>query len=311
MNPAPKAGSGLAIAGLVLTSLLWGGMIPMTHALATEVFDPFFLALIRYLLPAGPLFLLCLAIDRHSPFKGPLPRQPLVRLGAMMACFSLMFTFGIMLSDPISSAIVISCGPLIATVLSKLLYRVPLARGFGMALLAAVVGGALVAVDAVRPRAEAGGGIPYLGELLLIGAQLSWTLYSLKAQEWLVPSGWSQLRISFLTSLAGAGYIIVAFLVINTLSPGRLPSEWPSMGTWFMLAWMALGGAGAAIVLWNYGVSHVGVPVASLYGNLAPVFSVLVAALFFGAAVSPQQIIGGAVILAGILRMQWLRLRPA
>lgn len=307
---APAPATGLAAIGLVITALLWGGMIPMTHAMATQVFDPFFLAMIRYLLPAPMLLGLCFVLDRISPFGGPLPWRHLAMLGAMMACFSQFFTFGIMLSDPISAAIVMSCSPLVATVLSKMMYRVPLARGFKLAMVAAVVGGALVAVDAVRPRAEAGAAMPYIGEMLLVGAMLSWSLYSLKVQEWLAPLAWSQLRISFLTSLAGTVFMVTAFITIDLISPGRVPTEWPTAGTWFMLAWMALGGAGIAIVLWNYGVSRVGVPVASLYGNLAPVFSVLVAAMFFGAAVSTQQIAGGVVILAGILRMQWLRLRP-
>src|SRR3546814_11579189 len=73
-----------------------------------------------------------------------------------------------------------------------------------------------------------------------------------------------------------------------------------------MLAWVALGGAGVAILFWNFGVSHVGVPVATLYTSLAPVFSVLVASLFFGSHVTLQQVAGGMLILAGVVRMQWL-----
>src|SRR3546814_2970982 len=72
-----------------------------------------------------------------------------------------------------------------------------------------------------------------------------------------------------------------------------------------MLAWVALGGAGVAILFWNFGVSHVGVPVATLYTSLAPVFSVLVASLFFGSHVTLQQVAGGMLILAGVVRMQW------
>ncbi len=305
----PVATSGLAISGLVLTALLWGGMIPMTHALVTQVFDPLFLAAIRYLVPAPLLLVMCLLLDRRSPFGGPLPWRHLIQLGIMMACFSQFFTFGMLLSDPISAAIVMSCSPLMATLLAKLLYRTPLARGFGLALAAAVIGGALVAVDAVRPRAVVNTGIPYIGEVLLLSSMACWSLYSLKTQQWLAPLKWSQLRISFLTSLSGSVFVLSGFAIMELASPGRLPSVWPSAGVWFMILWMAVGGAGLAIVLWNYGVSRVGVPVASLYGNLAPVFSVLVAAVFFSATVSPQQVVGGIVILAGIVYMQWPRRR--
>ncbi len=312
IKPAPEnqGGIGLAIAGLTLTALLWGGMIPMTHAMVTQVFDPLFLAAIRYMVPAPLLLALCLLIDRASPFGGPMPWRHLIRLGALMACFSQFFTFGMLLSDPIRAAIVMSCSPLVATLLAKALYRTPLARGFALALAAAVIGGALVAVDAVRPRATVGQeGVPFIGEMLLFASMASWSLYSMKTQQWLAPLRWSQLRISFLTSLAGSCFVLSGFVGMELVLPGRLPTEWPSASVWFMLIWMAVGGAGIAIVLWNYGVSRVGVPVASLYGNMAPVFSVLVAALFFGAAVSPQQILGGLIILAGIVYMQWPRKR--
>lgn len=313
--PAGATPSGPSIlapaGGLVLTALLWGAMIPMTHALATQVFDPFFLSMIRYLIPAPVLVVLCLGFDRTWPFAGDLPLKRLVILGLSMATFSICFTIGIMLSEPIRAAIVMSCSPLVATLLSKLLNRSFLPRGFKLAMTAAIVGGALVAIDAAKPRAAPAGleHLPYLGEALLVCAMTSWSWYSLKVQTWLAPLGWSQLRISLLTSLAGGLIMVLVFTVIDIASPGRVPSEWPSPGTWFMLMWMGVGGAGIAIVLWNFGVSRIGVPVASLYGNLAPVFSVGVAAMFFGAGLSTQQLIGGAVILAGIARMQWLQIR--
>ncbi len=36
------AGGALAVTGLVTTALLWGMMIPMSHALATRHLDPIF-----------------------------------------------------------------------------------------------------------------------------------------------------------------------------------------------------------------------------------------------------------------------------
>ena len=43
---------------------------------------------------------------------------------------------------------------------------------------------------------------------------------------------------------------------------------------------------------------------------MVPVFAVLIAMLFFGVAPLPEQWIGGAVVLAGVLYLQWQRLRP-
>lgn len=310
MQKGLRGGAGAAL-GLVATALLWGAMIPMTHALATRHFDPFFVSAIRYLIPAPLLILAAILLDRASPFRGPLPWLTVLHLGAGMAFFSVSYTVGIMLSEPVRAAIAMSCGPLVAALMAKVMLRAPLARGFWPAAACAVIGASLVALDAIRPRATDAEAIPYLGETMLVFAMASWSWYSFRVQAWLAPLGWSQMRITCLTSLAGGVLICALFILLAWITPARLPVEMPSQSALGMLAWVGLGGAGLAILLWNHGVSHVGVPVATLYTSLAPVFSVLVAALFFDSQVTMQQIAGGALILAGVVRMQWLQMRAA
>lgn len=303
-------GSLMAPMGLVVTALLWGAMIPMTHALASNVFDPWFFAVVRYFMPLPFFWAMCLVLDRRSPFGGRIPYLRVLGAGLFLCGFSLLYIFGLKLSNPVRGAIVMSSGPLIATVMARVMYRQPFARGFKLALAAAVIGGALVAVDSVRPReTDSSTGVPYIGEILLIGAMISWSLYSLKTLEWLGTLGWSQLRVTFLTSLTASVLLLLICLPVSLISPIQLPTEWPSPSNWFMLLWAAFGGGGLAIVLWNFGVSRVGVPVASIYGNLSPMFAVLVAAIFFQTPLSVQQLLGGTLILAGIVRMQWLRLQ--
>lgn len=305
------AGGPLAIAGLVTTALLWGMMIPMTHALATRYLDPFFVSAIRYLIPAPLLFGLALLYDRKSPFRAPMPWDRVLRLGAAMALFSICFTIGIMLSEPVRAAIVMSASPLVAALVSKALVRSPLARGFWLAAAAAMIGAALVAVDAVKARAAAPGEIAYLGEGLLVCAMVLWSWYSVRAQGWLAPLGFSQMRITLLSSLAGGLLICSLFAILVAIQPERLPVDSPPASAIGMLLCIGLGGAGIAILFWNYGVSRIGVPVATLYSSMAPVFAVVVSALFFGASITLQQVAGGILILAGILRMQWMQVKAA
>lgn len=309
MSGPAAAGAPLATAGLVATALIWGAMIPMTYVLATVYFDPFFVSAIRYLIPAPLLVLMAFMVDRASPFRAPVPVLTVFRLGGGMAGFSVFYTVGIMLSDPVRAAIAMSCGPLVAALLTRALLRVPLARGFWPAAACAVVGAALVAVDAVRPRAGSAGDHGYWGEALLVLAMASWSWYSIRVQSWLMPLGWSQMRITCLTSMAGGVLICTLFTGLAIFDPSRLPASIPPAPAFGMLAWVALGGAGISILFWNFGVSHVGVPVATLYTSLAPVFSVLVAALFFGSHVTLQQVAGGMLILAGVVRMQWLQMQ--
>jgi drug/metabolite transporter (DMT)-like permease len=77
--------------------------------------------------------------------------------------------------------------------------------------------------------------------------------------------------------------------------------------------WICVFGVAVAILLWNVGVSRVGLPVASLHMNATPVFAVLTAALV-GLPPTWLQIAGGVLVLGGIVYMQSLQLwraRPA
>jgi drug/metabolite transporter (DMT)-like permease len=65
------------------------------------------------------------------------------------------------------------------------------------------------------------------------------------------------------------------------------------------------------VLLWNYGNSKVGVTIATLMINLAPIFSVLIA-MAFGYLPTLLQIVGGTIVLAGVVWMQVaLMKRPA
>ena len=77
-----------------------------------------------------------------------------------------------------------------------------------------------------------------------------------------------------------------------------------------MIAWIGVLGVAVAVLLWNTGVSLVGVPVASLFSNTAPIFAIGVAALM-GSEPSWLQLGGGVVVLAGIARLQLRQIRQA
>jgi drug/metabolite transporter (DMT)-like permease len=77
-----------------------------------------------------------------------------------------------------------------------------------------------------------------------------------------------------------------------------------------MFVWIGVLGVAIALLLWNTGVSLVGVPVASLFSNSAPVFAIGVAALM-GREPSWLQLAGGGVVMAAIASLQLRQMRFA
>ena len=66
----------------------------------------------------------------------------------------------------------------------------------------------------------------------------------------------------------------------------------------------ALGG-----VMWNKGVARLGINAGMMWQNTVPVFAVLISLIFFGVMPLPEQVLGGVIVLAGVLYMQWHKLR--
>jgi drug/metabolite transporter (DMT)-like permease len=139
-------------------------------------------------------------------------------------------------------------------------------------------------------------------------AQLCWSWYSIRAQQWLSDRG--QIALSALTSTVAA---VLLGAVCATIALGGgidWPTRAPATVEWGMIAWIGVLGVAVAVILWNVGVSLVGVPVASLFSNSAPVFAIGVAALM-GSEPSWLQLGGGALVLGGIAQLQLRQIRLA
>ena len=92
-------------------------------------------------------------------------------------------------------------------------------------------------------------------------------------------------------------------------SPAGIADRIPGPLPLLQLGVAAVFCTGLATVAWNVGVSRLGIQSGGLWQNTVPVFAVLISLLFFGVPPLAEQLVGGAVVLAGVLYMQWQRLR--
>jgi drug/metabolite transporter (DMT)-like permease len=296
----PAQQSGPAIVGLVVVAFFWGSMVPVITWLFTS-FDPFLMTVLRCLAAQPALLLAALLLEQQWPYGGKLPWRRIVPLGTVgMAGFATLQTLGIMLSNPISAAVVLNFGPLTAALVARVLDGIRFPRGLGLAIVLAVAGGILVVTSNSQTNAHAGfrG-----GELLLIVSQVCWTWYSMKAQAWLAHEGMSQLQITTVTSAVALMTLGAVYALVASAGMVVVPMAWPPAAHIGMVLWIGIGGSGLALVLWNESVSRLGVVIATLYLNLVPVFAVLIAAAF-GTPVSVQQIMGGLLVILGVAQMQ-------
>lgn len=288
----------LASAGLMGCCLIWGSMTPILKEL-TEVMDLWLLSALRYVLGLPVLWLAWMLATAPRSAPRPMKAGQLASLGLAMSAFSVLFTFGVRHSHPVTAAIVLNTGPVIATVMAWLLLRAKPAPGFAIALALSLTGAALVVIGAPG-FAERGLGFQG-GEPLLILAQLCWQWYSIRAQQWLGDRG--QIGLSAITSTIAGLWMFAGYAAMYGAGlAGGLPPTISTLSIGYLI-WICVFGVAVAVLMWNYGVSRLSLPIASLHMNAAPVVAVTTS-WALGHAPTALQVLGGVVVLSGIVYMQ-------
>lgn len=293
--PAPAAARpthAAAHVGTIVTMFAWGTLIPAAKVVLREL-DPWTTAAVRVAIAAAVLLVISVGMDGVSWLRA-IPWRRTLALGAAIACFSLLYTIGIALSNPVPAIIVSGASPAASAIYAALAFRQPLPRGAVGAFALSTAGAIIAALGNASTGAEAA---VRGGEWLLIVAALSWTWYSLKAQQWL--GSWGQHRITAVSYLGATFVIAPIYALLLWAGIAEAPATVPTPPALALLAWMIgavtlLGG-----VLWNYGVSRIGIIVTSLYLNLIPLFGILTAAAF-GSYPSGQQLLGCALVVVGV-----------
>ncbi len=143
---------------------------------------------------------------------------------------------------------------------------------------------------------------------MIIAGFVCWTLYSIYSQRWFAPTV-PQLQRTYAASLGAVFWLTVSWglmRLIGIAEPAAFSTEPRAIA---LLLATALLSSSLAIFAWNIGVSRVGLLAGMLWQNTVPVFAVLIGMLF-GIFPSIEQTIGGVIVIAGVLYMQWRKFRP-
>ncbi len=291
----------LANLGLSLMIFFWGAFFPILERLLLS-WDVYSVTLARQVVGTMALYL-GVQVERR---RARLPRvaawRPILILGGIgVSLGSLLTSLGVLYSSGLSSAIISTTNPVTSALTAAALYREPLARGviFGTAL--SVIGGLISVLAGQSVEGAHFGG----GEILIIIANVIWTWMSMAAQRWL--RGYSQLQITCYTVGAGALWLLLSYPVVIAMKIVPIHVDF-GLGPLAMVAFAGAFPIAIGNFLWHYGVSRIGVVVASMYNNLLPVAAVAVTVLM-GGIFTWWQLLGAGIILVGVFTAQILALR--
>ncbi|MSP84102.1 MAG: DMT family transporter [Alphaproteobacteria bacterium] len=292
---APRAGGVGATLGLVLLVLIWGSYFPVVEVLLAD-WDPLLMSASRTALAAVTLLGFLVAFEGRASLTRPTPWGKVYLLGFVGIFFNVIcFAFAIDWSGAVTTSLISGGCPVIAALMGHRFFGERLTR-WGWLAVAVTVGGATLIVF--------GAGLDDLsfrgGEVLVVLGYIAWYWYAAMSQRWL--AGSSQLRSSTLTM--GVGTLMIAVVSLLLFGTGVLEPRWSlAPASLSLIAFSGAISVGLGLLLWNIGVSRVGIAVASFYTNLAPIVAVGLG-VWLGGVLTWVQALGGSLVIAAVVCVQ-------
>lgn len=276
------------LAGLSAATI-WGGMYVVSKVVL-EIIPPFALLTSRLIL--GFLTLWLILAWRKTALLTMRQFLPLFGVGFIGYGISLGFQFiGTKLSTAANGSLVTSATPALVLPFAALLLGEKITARRWLAILVASLG-VLAVID---PRSADFSSSLFLGNLSLLGAALTWALYSVLVRK--VSPGTNLVLATAIFLLGGLPLTIPAGLwEISTQGVGPITPA--ILGGILFLGIIATA---LAMFLWNYAFAHLRASSASLTFFAQPLVGSLLGWFFLGEKITPLFILGGVLIGVGII----------
>jgi len=296
-----------AVTALIVCVFFWGFSFVSTK-IALEFFPPMTLAAIRFALALVFLFFL---VRKYAPKEKAQKGDILLLVGAGLAGVTLYFAFenrGILLIPASEASIITAAIPVLTLIAVRVEEKIVSLRRRGAAnendinisrknyiIYKLIVPGAGALISLSGVALVAGVSFAFSGRvsgyLFMVGACFSWICYCLLTRPLFARH--SRIFIVFWQTLIGfLGFLPFAFFEASWIMP--------NLYVWGHI--LFLGICCSALGYWFYsqGLQVLGAGTASLFLNFVPVISVVGGYFVLGERLSPLQLFGAVLVLAGV-----------
>ena len=275
--------AGLAAAGI------WGGMYVVSKVVL-DVIPPFTLLTLRLILGAAVLGAAIVLRGGFHATRRDWGRVLLVGLVGYGISLGLQFT-GTKLSTAATASLVTSASPVFILLFGAWLLREPV-TGRRLAALALASLGVLAVLDL---RGAALGRQAFLGNLALLGAALSWGLYSVMVKQ---ASGYlNTLEVSFIVLFGGLPTSLpLAWVELHTIGLGAI-----TPGVIAGVLYLGIVSTAAAMYLWNKSLALLDAGVVSLLFFAQPMVGVALGGWLLHEPLGFGFWVGAGLISAGLV----------
>ena len=294
----------LAEINLLLVVLMWGVNLPIMKFALGRIdrfaFNAFRLTLSAIVLGVIVHWLKLSAFDRSANASPRRIQITQLVLFSMLTAFGyqVLFLLGIDLTSAGNTGVILSALPMWIAVLSFFILKERLGRGAWTGLSIAFTGVMIVTLYRTHSSTTESS---LTGNVLITCAALCWAVGSVLSKPMM-----KNISPVALTYVSIAMTLPLHFMVADNLGIGfqKLMSD-----GWLLaaLCYSGIFSTGLAIAMWNIGVKQVGPSHAAGFQNLVPLIALGSSWLLIGEIPVLQQLVGGALIIAGLITMRMSR----
>lgn len=291
-----KKGKGHATA--LITILVWGStFIALKYLLGK--FQPLELLITRFTIS----FLLLWMLEPKW-MKSTWKDERLFFLAGLsgIAGYYTLEALALEISQSSNVGVLVSISPLMTALLARLILKERLPKGFFVGCIISFIGLALMTYNGkmnlkINPK----------GDLLAVGAALSWAVYSITTPK-IFSKGYSLISATRRIFMYGV-LCMLPFIGIMKFQPDfSVLKDWRVTLCLFYLAGISSCGG---FISWNFAVKTLGPVTTNLYIYLIPMIAVFLGAAILHEKVTLLAIFSSLLILLGLLITQWDTLKNA
>lgn len=268
---------------------IWGGMYVVSKVVL-EIIPPFSLVSLRLIL--GALTLVLVLWMRGFPAISRKQALQVLGVGLVGYGVSLSLQFlGTKLSTAANGSLVTSATPAFVLIFAAILLKEKITALRLIALFLATSG--VVAV--IDPRSAQLNPDLFLGNILLIGAAVTWALYSVLVRK--TTQNLDVISFSLIAFIGGLPIVMpVGAWELKTIGVGEV-----SLGVVGGVLFLGIISTALAMVLWNNAFALIDASLASLTFFAQPVVGTVLGWLFLGERITPLFLFGGFLIGLGLV----------
>lgn len=291
LKAMPIATNKLALAFLILAPLLWAGNF-LVGKIANTVIPPFTFAFLRWLVVSACLapFATPIVIQQWGMIKKQLVPLSILSFLSIFSYTAFVY-WGLHYTSVVKASLLNATVPIIILLLSFFVLeeKLTLQKIFGVFLsiigaVKLITRGNIHLIDNQFNR----------GDFLIILAAASWGIFSVYYKKH--PLKISPLLFLFITATLGTLMLFPTFLIERQLGYFFILNIVSSMS----IGYAAIFSSILAFTFWNIGVMTKGPTQAGYFFNLLPVFSTMLAVIFWGEKLHTYEALGFLSIILGI-----------